>query len=189
MSRPRPTIKFDPSQYDRLPFEFQPPQDGSAGFRAGKLAVLKLMPVEHLPKGLIPKRGLFVQPPRFHYGWPYTNAELFEMGSRCGFLDLTPVPPGKVPGVKYMSNLGTQDKLVKMVREQLGIRSCTPELCGALSKKSFICISLTTNYKRGNRTPPTDDVRVIQEFLGIVEPPSWLLDAEGCHNWDVRWIY
>ncbi|KAF8965944.1 hypothetical protein BDZ97DRAFT_1917945 [Flammula alnicola] len=185
----RPTIKFDPSEYDYLPFEFQPPQDGSAGFRAGQLAILKLMPVEHLPRGLIPKRGLFVQPPRFHYGWAYTEEELFEMGSRCGFLYMVTVPPGEVPGVKHMRNLGTQDKLVKMVRDELGIRSCTPELCCAWSRKSPTCISLTTNYKRGNRTPPAEDVRAIQDFLGIVEPPSWHLDTEGCHNWDVRWVY
>ncbi|KAF9484771.1 hypothetical protein BDN70DRAFT_872017 [Pholiota conissans] len=182
MSAKDTVVTFDPSQYEHLPLEFQPPQDGGPGYLLGKPALLSILPVARLPKGLLPKRGLRLQPPRFHYGWAYREKELFEMAKRCGFLV---VPPDMPMELRYMDDLATQDELGRLLREQLGIHSCTPKLYVAFSRDSSLCISLTTNYKTGNRPPPQDDVQAIQDFLGIEQPPAWFVDAEGYGKWQI----
>ena len=148
----------------------------------GKTTLLRILPVERLPKGLMIKRGLRLQPPRFHYGWAYMQEELYEMATQGGFLVIA---RGKPVELGYMDDIATQDKLGELVREKLGINSCTPKLYGALSRNSSLCISLTTNYKTGNRPPPQDDVQAIQNFLGIEQPPAWFVDAEGYGKWQI----
>jgi len=80
---------------------------------------------------------------------------------------------------------GTQQALAKIIREKLGIFTCTPELIIVYSKKP-LCISFTSNYKRGNIPPPKADVEAIQKFLGMEESAAWFLEAQSCRQWDVR---
>ncbi|KIM35020.1 hypothetical protein M413DRAFT_32837 [Hebeloma cylindrosporum] len=183
-----PTVYFDPGIYHHLPENFQPPQDGSAGFRNGKAALVSVLPVRNLPKGLIPKRGLHVQPPRFHYGWTFSVQELYDTATQFGFVALydSAIPPGTEPTLDDFSGFSTQLKLAQIVRERLKISSCSPEFV-IVSGKKPICISLTNNYKRGNIPPPKADVEAIQKLLGKEESEAaWVLEAQSCHQWDIR---
>jgi len=85
------------------------------------------------------------------------------------------------------SGFGAQQALAKIIREKLGIFTCTPELIIIYSKKKKpLCISFTNNYKRGNIPPPKADIEAIQKFLGMEEPAAWFLEAQSRRQWDVR---
>ncbi|KIM35022.1 hypothetical protein M413DRAFT_449938 [Hebeloma cylindrosporum] len=182
-----PAVYFNPADYEHLPENYQPPQDGSAGFRNGKDALIAELPTPNLPKGLIPKRGLHVQPPCFQYGWTLSHRQLFETATRSGFAAFKTrnLPPGTEPGLDRFAGHATQEILVKRVRDELGISSCTPKFVFVHSKELF-CIALTSNYKRGNITPPEADVEAIRNFLGLEEPAAWFLDAHISYQWEIR---
>jgi len=95
------------------------------------------LPVLNLPRELIPKRGLHVQPPRFHYGWAFSLQELFDTATRSGFagLRMKDLSPGAEPGLDDFAAVSTQQKLVKSFREKLGISTVTPEIVCVYSKK------------------------------------------------------
>lgn len=149
-------------------------------------ALIAELPTRNLPRGLIPKRGLHLQPPRFHYGWTFSLQELFETATRCGFAVLKnrPLPPGSKSNLKNFAGFATRLEFAKTVREKLEISTCVPNFVYVYSKKLF-CISLTNNYRRGNTPPPAADVGAIQRFLGMDEPPAWFLDVETGRQWDV----
>ncbi|KIM35017.1 hypothetical protein M413DRAFT_32834, partial [Hebeloma cylindrosporum] len=155
----RETIEFNPSDYDYLPPNFQPPQDGSAGFRFGKQALLDELPMPFLPNGLIPKLGYHIQPPRFHFGWAFTPDEFYVVAARCGFAvrNITPLPPDVTPSILYLDTYRAKKELANILRDKLGIHTCSPDFNILYPKKGHISISLTNNYKRGNRRPPDED--------------------------------
>ena len=111
---------------------------------------------------------IYIQPPRFHYGWALTPEEFYETAVRCGFAvrNITLLPLDVTPSIlsSYLDTYIGKKELARVIRETLGIHTCSPDFNIVYAKKGHISISLTNNYKRGNRRPP--DVQVpIQKFF------------------------
>jgi len=90
--------------------------------------------------------------------------------------------------LNYLDTYRGKKELARILRETLGIHTCSPDFNIVYAKKGHISISLTNNYKRGNRRPPDEDVQAIQGFFGMQDPAGWFLEAEACRQWGPRFL-
>ncbi|KAF8874990.1 hypothetical protein BD779DRAFT_1804770 [Infundibulicybe gibba] len=158
-----------PFDYTSLPAMYRPRMDDEGRRIPGiKTALLMATPLDRLPRGLRPRHGFHLQPPMFHYGWILPDKHIQRVGEKHGFLVLEEIIP---------DSDGELDEFNKTLPNYQDTLEKLAPMLQARGLEEPIAISLTTNYVAGNRTPPEEEVAIIQNFLEFDSPPKWHLDG------------
>lgn len=141
---------------------------------------------------MIPRKGLHLQPPKFHYGWAISGPQFEAVARKHGFLfveneDLSDLSEDEDPYEykPFISYGKSTDRLVPMLKN-LGVKwSLSTVTLSTVYHRYQVAISLTTNYARDNLTPPAEELAIVQEFLEFDKAPGWFVDGP-MGRWDWR---
>ncbi|KDR76116.1 hypothetical protein GALMADRAFT_210796 [Galerina marginata CBS 339.88] len=141
------------------------------------------LPLVRLPIFLLPRLSLKprLQPPRLHFGWPFPERYILEVGEGKNF-----VTKGLIrnPAFReYVRRKPTAKRIREIALNELNVSSCVPRLLLAFGPLSDYFLASSNKYLKGDYTPPKEDIEMIQEYFCLEGPPMWYLDAEGYEHW------
>lgn len=148
--------------------------------------VFRCLPLDQLPMFLLPRPSLRqrLQPPRLHFGWPFPEDSILDVGDRKTFVSKDFCNASEIMAY-VVEPKATEKRIQEITLCELGVppSSCVPRLRRAYGPLSNYFFALSNNYLKEDCRPSIEDIEKIREFFEFEGPPMWYLDCEGHHCW------
>ncbi|KAH8110118.1 hypothetical protein DFH11DRAFT_1623777 [Phellopilus nigrolimitatus] len=175
----------NPTPEGRVPECLLPPKGKSVGVRDIQ-AAMDTLPLKTLPRGLLPKRNRYYQPPKMLLGYTVNNDWVDSMAKEHNLVAQGINDEGNLCG----DYLQTRQNVLKFVAKEAGVTSFVPAMSAICPFPEMMpddwLLTLMSSYGDKPAGNPTDaDIDKLQLYLKKAEPPKWYLSALHW-KWGVR---